>query len=143
MFGNRNGKVNNHRTSKRLYELSRSCGGCKPIVADLLELALGENFSKSNEKEPVCSCTALSRDEVVAAIRDMGLKTTREVMNVLEWNTSDGCSKCRPALNYYLGMVNPIEYEDEKESKFVNGRLHANIQKDGTFFCTKNVWWGN
>lgn len=121
---------------------SRSCGGCKPLVADLLELTLGDEFSKSNQKEPVCSCTTLSRDEVVAAIRDMGLKTTREVMNVLDWNTSDGCSKCRPALNYYLGMVNPVEYEDEKESKFVNERLHANIQKDGTFSVVPRMYGG-
>lgn len=50
-------------------------------------------------------------------------------MNVLGWNTSDGCSKCKPALNYYLGMIHPVEYEDEKESRYVNERLHANIQR--------------
>ncbi|WP_277679915.1 nitrite reductase large subunit NirB [Gracilibacillus dipsosauri] len=121
---------------------SRSCGGCKPLVADILELTLGDEFSKVNQKEAICSCTTLSRDEVVAAIRNMNLKTTREVMNVLEWNTIDGCSKCRPALNYYLGMIYPLEYEDEKESRFVNERLHANIQKDGTFSVVPRMYGG-
>ena len=63
-------------------------------------------------------------------------------MNVLGWNTEGGCSKCRPALNYYLGMIYPIEYEDEKESRFVNERMHANIQKDGTFSVVPRMYGG-
>lgn len=121
---------------------SRSCGGCKPLVADILELTLGAEFSKSNQKETICTCTTLSRDEVVAEIREKNLTHTREVMNVLGWNTSDGCSKCKPALNYYLGMIHPIEYEDEKESRYVNERLHANIQKDGTFSVVPRMYGG-
>ncbi|WHY59233.1 nitrite reductase large subunit NirB [Peribacillus simplex] len=121
---------------------SRSCGGCKPLVGDILELTLGADFSKSNQKESICTCTTLSRDEVVAEIREKNLTHTREVMNVLGWNTSDGCSKCKPALNYYLGMIHPVEYEDEKESRYVNERLHANIQKDGTFSVVPRMYGG-
>ncbi|MFE4812730.1 nitrite reductase large subunit NirB [Peribacillus simplex] len=121
---------------------SRSCGGCKPLVGDILELTLGADFSESNQKESICMCTTLSRDEVVAEIREKNLTHTREVMNVLGWNTSDGCSKCKPALNYYLGMIHPVEYEDEKESRYVNERLHANIQKDGTFSVVPRMYGG-
>ncbi|MEI2471468.1 nitrite reductase large subunit NirB [Peribacillus frigoritolerans] len=121
---------------------SRSCGGCKPLVGDILELTLGADFSKSNQKESICTCTTLSRDEVVAKIREKNLTHTREVMNVLGWNTSDGCSKCKPALNYYLGMIHPVDYEDEKESRYVNERLHANIQKDGTFSVVPRMYGG-
>ncbi len=95
---------------------SRSCGGCKPLVAELLQLTLGEEFDASAQKEAICGCTTLSRDEVVAEIREKGLRSTKEVMNVLGWSTEEGCSKCRPALNYYLGMIYPTEYEDERES---------------------------
>jgi nitrite reductase (NADH) large subunit len=121
---------------------SRSCGGCKSLVADLLEYTLGENFHKEDQKEPICGCTTLTRDEVVQEIRVKGLTHTREVMNVLGWATPDGCSKCRPALNYYLGMINPLRYEDERESRFVNERLHANIQKDGTFSVVPRMYGG-
>ncbi|MCK1993479.1 NAD(P)/FAD-dependent oxidoreductase [Peribacillus muralis] len=121
---------------------SRSCGGCRPLVGDILELTLGADFSKTNQKESICTCTTLSRDEVVAEIREKSLTHTREVMNVLGWSTSDGCSKCKPALNYYLGMIYPVEYEDEKESRFVNERLHANIQKDGTFSVVPRMYGG-
>ncbi|MNW50294.1 Nitrite reductase [NAD(P)H] [compost metagenome] len=76
------------------------------------------------------------------AIKTKGLTTTREVMNVLGWQNDEGCSKCRPALNYYLGMINPDTYENEGDSRFVNERLHANIQKDGTFTVVPRMYGG-
>ncbi|OLN23928.1 nitrite reductase large subunit [Domibacillus antri] len=127
---------------KACTSASRSCGGCKPLVVDLLAHTLGDQFEKADQKEPVCGCTTLSRDEVVESIRKKGLTHTREVMNVLGWQTEDGCSKCRPALNYYLGMINPMEYEDEKESRFVNERMHANINKDGTYSVVPRMYGG-
>jgi nitrite reductase (NADH) large subunit len=121
---------------------SRSCGGCKSLVADILAYTLGDQFNKAEQKEPICSCTTLSRDEVVEEIRNKGLTHIKEVMNVLGWGTDDGCSKCRPALNYYLGMLDPLHYEDERESRFVNERLHANIQKDGTYSVVPRMYGG-
>lgn len=121
---------------------SRSCGGCKSLVSDLLAHTLGDQFNKEEQKEPICSCTTLSRDEVIQEIQEKALTHTREVMNVLGWTTEDGCSKCRPALNYYLGMLNPLQYKDERESRFVNERLHANIQKDGTFSVVPRIYGG-
>ncbi|MEW9668515.1 nitrite reductase large subunit NirB [Ammoniphilus sp. 3BR4] len=120
---------------------SRSCGGCKPLVEDLLKCTLGDSF-QAVEKEPICSCTTLSRDEVVEAIRSMKLTSSKEVMNVLEWTQEEGCSKCRPALNYYLGMVWPEAHEDERHSRFVNERLHANIQNDGTYSVIPRIYGG-
>lgn len=127
---------------KACTSASRSCGGCKPLVAEVLQLTLGSEFDSSIQKEAICSCTPLSRDEVVEEIKAKGLTHIREVMNVLGWRTEEGCSKCRPALNYYLGMVNPIDYKDEKESRFVNERMHANIQKDGTYSVVPRMYGG-
>ncbi|WP_228275699.1 nitrite reductase large subunit NirB [Gracilibacillus oryzae] len=126
---------------KNTTNASRSCGQCKGMVQDILELTLGDEYQEET-KETICSCTDLSREEVIAEIRAKGLSHTREVMNVLGWKTEEGCSKCRPALNYYLGMVNPKEYEDERESRFVNERLHANIQKDGTYSVVPRMYGG-
>ncbi len=122
---------------------SRSCGGCKPLVSQLLQHVLGEEYTlvKSAE-EPICSCTTLSREQVVNAIREQRLTHSREVMNVLGWRNEEGCSKCRPALNYYIGMVWPEEHEDEGESRFVNERIHANIQNDGTYSVVPRMYGG-
>ncbi|MED0867729.1 NADPH-nitrite reductase [Bacillus spizizenii] len=121
---------------------SRSCGGCKPLVEEILQHTLGSDFDASAQKEAICGCTTLSRDEVVEEIKAKGLSHTREIMNVLGWKTPEGCSKCRPALNYYLGMINPTKYEDDRTSRFVNERMHANIQKDGTYSVVPRMYGG-
>jgi nitrite reductase (NADH) large subunit len=126
---------------KACTKASASCGGCKPLIADVLTYVLGADGVKT-VKEGICGCTTLSRDEVVDGIREMRLTTSKEVMHVLNWNNPEGCSKCRPALNYYLGMVWPEEHEDERESRFVNERNHANIQKDGTYSVVPRIYGG-
>ncbi|MET3940640.1 nitrite reductase (NADH) large subunit [Paenibacillus sp. PvP094] len=120
---------------------TRSCGGCKPVVEQILQYVLGDGFT-SGAKQGICGCTSLSRDEIVAEIKQKGLQTTKEVMNVLGWSQPEGCSKCRPAINYYLGMIAPDTHEDEKESRFVNERMNANIQKDGTYTVVPRMYGG-
>ncbi|HZG58768.1 nitrite reductase large subunit NirB [Paenibacillus sp.] len=122
---------------------SRSCGGCKPLVSALLQTTLGDAFDPAAAaKSAICGCTTLTRDDVVAAIRDKGLTHVREVMHVLEWKEPEGCSKCRPAVNYYLSMVHPSTYRDDRTSRFVNERMHANIQKDGTYSVVPRMYGG-
>ena len=127
---------------KNCTTASRSCGGCKPLVSDLLAFTLGASYDKNAAKETICACTDHTRDEVVTAIREKGLSHVREVMNVLDWKNEEGCSKCRPALNYYLGMISPETYKDDSTSRFVNERMHANIQKDGTYSVVPRIYGG-
>jgi nitrite reductase (NADH) large subunit len=127
---------------KACTNASRSCGGCKTLVGELLQCTLGDDVAITAGKEGMCGCTTHTRDEVVEAIRTMGLTTSKEVMNVLEWEHAEGCSKCRPALNYYLGMIFPEEHAEERESRFVNERNHANIQKDGTYSVVPRIYGG-
>ena len=63
-------------------------------------------------------------------------------MQELEWKTSCGCAKCRPALNYYLVCAWPGDYADDYQSRFINERAHANIQKDGTYSVVPRMWGG-
>ncbi|MWC29897.1 nitrite reductase large subunit [Paenibacillus sp. MMS18-CY102] len=123
---------------------TRSCGGCKPLVEQLLQFVLGDSYQDQQQpvKQGICGCTSHNRDEIVAAIQKMHLTSVREVMMVMEWQQPEGCSKCRPALNYYLGMAWPAEYEDSRQSRFVNERLHANIQKDGTYSVIPRMYGG-
>ncbi|QVY62347.1 nitrite reductase large subunit NirB [Cytobacillus gottheilii] len=120
----------------------RSCGRCKPLVNDILMHTLGDSFDASLAKDSLCGCTALSRDEVVEEIRTKGLTAVKEVMNVLEWKQEEGCSKCRPAINYFLGMVHMDAYEDDRDSRLVNEKMHANIQKDGTYSVVPRMYGG-
>ncbi|MDP4086898.1 MAG: nitrite reductase large subunit NirB [Bacillota bacterium] len=121
----------------------RSCGRCKPMVSQILAHTLGDKFdAAAAHKISICGCTTLSRDEVVAEIKEKGLTSVKEIMNVLGWKTEEGCTKCRPALNYFLGMIYMDEYKDERDSRLVNEKMHANIQKDGTYSVVPRMYGG-
>ena len=120
----------------------RSCGRCKSTISNILSYTLGAGYDQSSQKESICGCTTLSRDEVVAEIKEKGLTTVKEVMNVLEWKNEEGCSKCRPALNYYLGMIYMDQYKDDRDSRLVNEKMHANIQKDGSYTVIPRMYGG-
>lgn len=120
---------------------SASCGSCTGLVEQLLSLTLGDTYNPA-AVEQVCGCTELGHDDVRRLIKAKELKTIPEVMQELEWKTPDGCAKCRPALNYYLVCDWPEEYTDDYQSRFINERVHANIQKDGTYSVVPRMWGG-
>ncbi len=119
---------------------SASCGSCTDLVERLLALTLGDGVEES--AKTICGCTSFGHDEVRRAIVERGFRSIPEIMQELHWSTPDGCSKCRPALNYYLLCALPGEYVDDQKSRFVNERLHANIQKDGTYSVVPRMWGG-
>ncbi|WP_404292029.1 nitrite reductase large subunit NirB [Microvirga sp. RSM25] len=120
---------------------SASCGTCTGLVEQVMALTLGDKFAKATV-EPMCGCTDLGHDDVRRLIRTAELKSIPAVMQELGWKTSCGCAKCRPALNYYLLCDWPGEYEDDGRSRFINERVHANIQKDGTYSVVPRMWGG-
>jgi len=121
---------------------SASCGQCTGLVESLLALTLGDEFSGQRQNKPMCKCTSFTHEEVREHIRDMELKSIPQVMQEMSWSTPDGCSSCRPALNYYLLCQWPAEHKEDPQSRFVNERMHANIQKDGTYSVVPRMWGG-
>jgi nitrite reductase (NADH) large subunit len=119
---------------------SSSCGQCTPLVESLLVHTTGVVAEKKSP--PVCDCTEAGHDQVRQAIVARKLKTMAAVRETFGWNKPDGCHKCRPALNYYLLCAWPGEYRDDSRSRFVNERVHANIQKDGTYSVVPRMWGG-
>jgi nitrite reductase (NADH) large subunit len=121
---------------------SSSCGSCTGLVESILASTVGEGYAAAPSKQPMCGCTAHSHDEVIAAIRDQGLKTQQAVRDAMDWKTPDGCASCRPALNYYLLARWPGEYQDDAQSRFINERAHGNIQKDGSYSVVPRMFGG-
>ncbi|MBA4766364.1 MAG: NAD(P)/FAD-dependent oxidoreductase [Porphyrobacter sp.] len=119
---------------------SASCGSCTNIVESLLALTLGAEVEAG--PKTLCGCTSFTHDDVRRLIAERELKLIPQVMQELHWTTPEGCASCRPALNYYLLCAWPGEYEDDETSRFVNERLHANIQKDGTYSVVPRMWGG-
>ena len=121
---------------------SASCGSCTGLVESLLSLAMGQDYDGARTVKTVCKCTSFGHDDVRRLILEKSLKAIPQVMQELHWSTPDGCASCRPALNYYLLCAWPGEYVDEQKSRFVNERMHANIQKDGTYSVVPRMWGG-
>jgi len=138
-------------TAKSLFTLddvrahtkaSSSCGSCTGLVEQLLANTLGGDYSETPAKKPMCPCTIHTHEEVRQTIVREKLKSIPRAMEFLEWKTPDGCHKCRPALNFYLLCAWPGEYEDDKQSRFINERAHGNIQRDGTYSVVPRIWGG-
>ncbi len=120
---------------------SASCGQCTPIVRAILAQTVG-GAAPAEKAAAMCGCTEFGHDEVRKAIVARGLRTQADARRELGWKNADGCQKCRPALNYYLLCAWPGEYRDDSRSRFVNERVHANIQKDGTYSVVPRMWGG-
>ena len=120
---------------------SASCGSCTGLVEQLLLLRLGDSYQPA-EVKPLCGCTDLSHSDVRRLISAHNIRTIPDLMQELEWKSSGGCARCRPALNYYLLAAWPGEYVDDNQSRFINERVHANIQKDGTYSVVPRMWGG-
>ena len=121
---------------------SASCGSCTGLVEQLLMFTAGGDYSASPRTKAMCGCTEHGHQAVRDAIRDNHLLTVQDVMRSLNWQTPDGCPSCRPALNYYLISTWPKEAQDDPQSRFINERSHANIQKDGTYSVVPRMWGG-
>ncbi len=120
---------------------SASCGQCTSKVEAIIAGALGAEY-KGSARKPMCKCTDLTHEDVRGLIVYKHLDSMPAVMQELAWKTSCGCPSCRPALNYYLLCAFPKTYRDDAQSRFVNERVHANIQRDGTFSVVPRMWGG-
>ena len=120
---------------------SASCGTCTGLVEQLLQVTLGDGFELPTA-QPICGCCDLTHEDVRRLIKTTPLKSQEAVWQELGWSTRNGCHVCRPAVNFYLLADWPLEYQDDPQSRFINERKHANIQKDGTFSVVPRMWGG-
>ena len=122
---------------------SSSCGSCTGLVEQILASTVGGAYMpQSGANKPMCGCTEFTHEEVRKAIREQRLVSIPQTRQFLEWRTPDGCASCRPALNYYVLCAWPREAQDDPQSRFINERAHANIQKDGTFSVVPRMFGG-
>ncbi len=121
---------------------SSSCGSCTGLVEQILAVTAGGDYSAAPKTKSMCGCTDHTHEAVRDAIRQNKLLTIPQVMTFMEWRTPNGCASCRPALNYYLISTWPGEAEDDPQSRFINERAHANIQRDGTYSVIPRMWGG-
>ncbi|MFI5303448.1 MAG: nitrite reductase large subunit NirB [Nitrospiria bacterium] len=118
-----------------------SCKSCSPLIDQILQEVLGGEYIPVGEKtKTFCSCFTISRVELVSQIRTLKIKAVSQVLNQL--GNGIGCSYCKPGLSYLLSEIWMERHKEERNSRFINDRVHANIQKDGTFSVVPRMYGG-
>ncbi len=82
-------------------------------------------------RKVLCKCVPFSQDQLRDIIRSQKLKSVQEVLEI--YGDGHGCEVCKPALSYLVDVVSCGAHEEDRSARFINDRVHANIQKDGTF----------
>lgn len=127
---------------KKHTKASASCGSCTGLVEQILMFTAGGDYSAAPKLKAMCGCTEHGHQAVREAIVKEKLLSIATVQQFMGWKTPNGCSSCRPALNYYLISSWPKLAKDDPQSRFINERSHANIQKDGTYSVIPRMWGG-
>lgn len=115
------------------------CGSCKSLVAQLIEAYAGEVVDDASEHYYVPG-VPLEKSQLVAEIKRRGLKSVSAVFRDLAGGKE--CPASKVGLASLLKTLWPGEYDDERDARFINDRVHANIQKDGTFSVVPRIYGG-
>jgi nitrite reductase (NADH) large subunit len=113
------------------------CGSCKEAVTELVAIQTG---GLVEEPAYLCPCRSQTREQLAAAIRERGLEAVSEVADAC--GTGRDCGQCKPALAYLVSEVNANRHREERAARFINDRVHANIQNDGTFSVVPRMYGG-
>ncbi|MEU8327846.1 nitrite reductase large subunit NirB [Micromonospora sp. NPDC048839] len=119
----------------------KGCGSCKGLVAQIVEWAADGRV----EDDPAASWYVpglpMPKAELMAVIRERGLKSVSAVFATLVPGGEED-AKSKMGLASLLRMMWGDEYVDERDARFINDRVHANIQRDGTFSVVPQIKGG-
>ncbi|WP_439888449.1 nitrite reductase large subunit NirB [Pseudomonas sp. MBLB4123] len=128
---------------KKHTKAASSCGSCAGLVEQILISTVGGAADvKPKSEKAICGCSDFNHGQIRKTIREQHLTSLSQAMAFMNWSTPNGCATCRPALNYYLISTWPGEAKDDPQSRLINERAHANIQKDGTYSVVPRMWGG-
>ncbi|MEW6582861.1 MAG: nitrite reductase large subunit NirB [Actinomycetota bacterium] len=113
------------------------CGQCKPLIAEIVAAEVGE---ATDEATYLCPCRNLTREQVAAVIKERGLRSAGEVAEAC--GAGRDCGACKPGVAYLVSLIAANRHREEPHSRFINDRVHANIQKDGTFSVVPRIYGG-
>ncbi|MEX2260866.1 MAG: nitrite reductase large subunit NirB [Bryobacteraceae bacterium] len=130
--------VNSLAQLKQCTRASTGCGSCTPLCQSLLK-AVAPEFEEE-KKKVLCDCLPFSQDNLREMIQTQRLRSVQEVLDI--YGNGHGCEICKPALSYLVDVVWCGGHEEDRSARFINDRVHANIQKDGTFSVVPRIRGG-
>jgi nitrite reductase (NADH) large subunit len=127
-------------TTREVMAVTRAgtgCGSCKPLVK---EIVLDVTGAEEEEPAYLCPCLKQTREEIAACVRTDGHEAVSDVAAAC--GTGRKCGACKPALAYLVSEINGNRHREERHARFINDRVHANIQNDGTFSVVPRMYGG-
>ncbi|TQM37016.1 nitrite reductase large subunit NirB [Pseudonocardia cypriaca] len=118
----------------------KGCGACKGLVCDIVDWATGGDVEVDVSAGWYVPSIPMDKPTLMAACRERGLRSVSAVFSELAPDGEDAGSKM--ALASLLKVLWNDEYVDERDARFINDRVHANIQRDGTFSVVPQIKGG-
>ena len=109
----------------------KGCGSCKGLVTEVIAWFAGGAIEEDPSIHYYVPCIPMKKQALIAAIREHDLHSVSSVFKALAGGVEDPASKI--PLASLLNTIWPGQYDDQRDARFINDRVHGNIQKDGTF----------
>ena len=119
----------------------KGCGSCRSSVGAITEWAAGDAITVDASASWYVPGVPLDKPSLVAAIREQGLKSVSAVFAALAPGGEED-ARSKMGLTSLLRTMWPGEVDDERDGRFINDRVHANIQRDGTFSVVPQILGG-
>ncbi|MCO2752157.1 NAD(P)/FAD-dependent oxidoreductase [Pseudomonas aeruginosa] len=103
----------------------------------------GQNSAASMpDTAEVCGCNGVCKGTIVKAIQEHGLFSVDEVKK--HTKAASSCGSCAGLVEQILisTVGGAADVKDDPQSRLINERAHANIQKDGTYSVVPRMWGG-
>jgi nitrite reductase (NADH) large subunit len=129
------------RTLAQLKESTRAstgCGSCSGSCQQILK-AVAPDFEEETKKV-LCKCVPFTQENLREIILTQRLKGVQQVLAI--YGNGEGCEICKPALSYLVDVVWCGDHQEDRSARFINDRVHANIQNDGTFSVVPRIRGG-
>jgi nitrite reductase (NADH) large subunit len=110
----------------------KGCGSCKSLVKQIVEWAADGDVAEDASASWYVPGIPMAKPDLIAAIRAQDLRSVSAVFVALAPGGRDD-AKSKMGLTSLLKMLWGVDFVPEKDGEFINDRVHANIQRDGTF----------
>lgn len=114
------------------------CGGCKPMVADLVKESL-KTLGKT-VKESICEHFDYSRQELFDIVKLRAIEDYDELLDSV--GRGHGCEVCKPAVAAIFASIYNETANKQNTIQDTNDRYLANIQRNGTYSVVPRVAGG-
>lgn len=122
---------------KKTTRAGTGCGGCVPVVSDLLAAQL-ETLGKA-VRPRLCEHFDHTRQDLFQVVASKRIRTFAQLL--AEHGQGNGCEICKPTVASILASLwnEPVLKEEHRTLQDSNDRFLANVQRNGTYSVIPRV----